>query len=123
MDHRVHGQGRSSEWEFLVEWLGYPLEEATWEPGAHLTNAPVILASYLELRGLHSFPRGGGDVSFWFSFVDCVIVYGYAYVFVRLCLDVHVVHVVLLRIGYDSCYAVSITYWAVSQYTLGPPVL
>ena len=38
------------------------------------------------------------NVSFWFSFVDCVLVYRYAYVFVRLCLDVHVVHVVLLRI-------------------------
>ena len=59
LDHRVHGRGRSSEWEFLVKWRGYPLQEATWEPRAHLTNAPAILASYLERRGLRSFPRGG----------------------------------------------------------------
>ena len=87
-----------------------------------MTNAPAILASYLERRGLRSFPRGG-DVSFWFSFVDCVLVYRYAYVFVRLCLDVHVVHVVLVRIGHDSRYAVSSTHWAAPQHTLGPPVL
>ena len=63
------------------------------------------------------------NVSFWFYFVDLVLVYRYAYVFVRLCLDVHVVHVVLLRIRYDSCYAVSSTHWAAPQHTIGPPVL
>ena len=46
------------------------------------------------------------SVSFWFSFVDCVLIYRYAYVFVQLYLDVHVLRVVLLRIGHDSRYAV-----------------
>ena len=58
-----------------------------------------------------NYSQGGGDVSFWFSFVDCMLVYRYAYVFVQLCLDVHIIHVVLLCIGYDSCYAVSSTHW------------
>ena len=48
---------------------------------------------------------------------------GYAYVFVRLCLDVRVVRAVLVRIGHDSRYAVSSTHWVAPQHTLGPPVL
>ena len=62
-------------------------------------------------------------VSFWFSFVDCVLVYRYTYVFVRLYLDMHVVCVVLVRIGHNSSYEVSSTHWVAPQYTLGPPVL
>ena len=122
VDHHVCGQGRSSEQEYLGKWCGYPLQEATWEPRAHLPHSSAILASYLERRGLSSFP-GGVDISFWFSFVDCVLVYRYAYVFVRLCLDVHVVHIVLLCIGHDSCYAISSTYRVAPQHTLGPLVL
>ena len=57
-------------------------------------------------------------VNFWFSFVDCMLVYRYAYMFVQLCIDVHVMHVVLLCIGHDSCYAVSNTHWVGPQYTL-----
>ena len=63
------------------------------------------------------------NVRFWFSFVDCALLYRYAYVFVWLCLDMHVMHVVLLYIGHGSCYAVSITHWVAPQHTLGPPVL
>ena len=62
-------------------------------------------------------------LAFFLSFVDCVIIYRYAYVFVRLCLDVHVMHIVLLHIRYDSCYAVSSTHWVAPQHTLGPSVL
>ena len=65
-------------------------------------------------------------VGFWFSFVNYVLVYSYAYVFVRLCLDVYVVHVVyvaLLCIGHDSCYAVSSSHWVAPQHILGPPVV
>ena len=29
--------------EYLIKWLGYPVFEATWEPAAHLANAPDIL--------------------------------------------------------------------------------
>ena len=71
----------------------------------------------------YTHSQRGGDVSFWFSFVDCMLVYRYAYVFVQLCLDVHFVHVVLVHIGYDSHYAVSSTHWAAPLHTLGPPVL
>ena len=63
------------------------------------------------------------SIIFWFSLVDCVLVCRYAYVFVRLCLDVYVVRVVLACIGHDSRYAVSRTHWAAPQHTLGPPVL
>ena len=71
----------------------------------------------------HCYTKMTPIVSFWFSFVDCVLVYRYTYVFVRLCLDVHVVHVVLLHIEYDSCYVVSSTHWVAPQHTLGPPML
>ena len=87
-----------------------------------MTNAPAILASYLEWRAT-LIPKGGGDIRFWFSFVNCMLVYRYAYVFVWLCLDVHIVCIVLVRIGYDSCYAISSTHWAAPQHTPGPPVL
>ena len=63
------------------------------------------------------------SISFWFSFVDCVLVYSYTYVFVQLCLDMHVAHVVLLCIGHDSYYAVSSTHWVAPQHTLGPLVI
>ena len=58
LDHCVCNPGQSSEWGFLVKWRGYPLQEASWKPRAHLTNAPAILALYLQCRGLRSFPRG-----------------------------------------------------------------
>ena len=81
-----------------------------------MLNEIIMLALKLKENAAYA-------ISFWFSFVDCVLVYRYAYVFVRLCLDVHVVRVVLLRIGHDSRYAVSSTHWAAPQHTLGPPVL
>ena len=37
--------------EYLVKWLGYPVFEATWEPAAHLANAPAILQQFLSRRG------------------------------------------------------------------------
>ena len=46
------------------------------------------------------------NISFWFYFVDCVLIYRYTYVFVRLCLVVHVMHVkhvALLHVRYNSC--------------------
>ena len=44
----------------------------------------------------YTHSQGGGDVSFWFSFVDFMLVYRHAYVFLRLYLDVHVVHIAFL---------------------------
>ena len=85
--------------------------------------APLRVGPYKILEVVNSNAYKLALVRFWFSFVDCVLVYRYAYVFVWLCLDMHVVCVVLLCIGYDSRYAVSSTHWAALQHTLGPPVL
>ena len=30
--------------DYLVKWVGYPVFESTWEPAAHLANAPDIVA-------------------------------------------------------------------------------
>ena len=37
--------------EYLVKWVSYGLFEATWEPSAHLANAPTALADFLATRG------------------------------------------------------------------------
>lgn len=51
LEHRdVKSRGR----EYRVKWLGWPVEESTWEPEAHLDNCEELLREYLE------FPR---DVS------------------------------------------------------------
>ena len=36
--------GRTPKW--LVLWKGYPLEDATWEPKASLTNAKDAIANF-----------------------------------------------------------------------------
>ena len=65
--------------EYLVKWVGYGLFEATWEPSAHLANAPTALADFLATRdGLPVRTRisqGGGDVRFCclVLFVYCCI--------------------------------------------------
>ena len=50
--------------EYLVKWVGYGVFEATWEPSAHLANAPTALADFLATRdGLHvrtCISQGGG---------------------------------------------------------------
>ena len=41
------GKGRvEHKTEFLVQWAGYPIEEATWEPATHLKNAQEAVAAY-----------------------------------------------------------------------------
>ena len=32
--------------QYLVEWRGYPLWEATWEPAANLHNARAAVDAY-----------------------------------------------------------------------------
>ncbi|KAL3675441.1 hypothetical protein R1sor_025389 [Riccia sorocarpa] len=32
--------------EYLVQWKGYPLYEATWEPDANLGNAPLLIQAF-----------------------------------------------------------------------------
>ena len=46
LDHRSHGNGRSSCMEHLVKWCGYSVFESTWEPEANLTNCARMLALY-----------------------------------------------------------------------------
>ena len=35
------------DYEFLIKWKGYPMEENTWEPFHHLTHAKDIVRNYL----------------------------------------------------------------------------
>jgi hypothetical protein len=39
LDRRVVGAGRSRRFEYLVQWQGYPIYEATWEPASNLLGA------------------------------------------------------------------------------------
>ena len=51
MNHgRVH-RGRVLVDEYLVKWVEYGLFEPTWEPSAHLANAPTALADFLATQG------------------------------------------------------------------------
>lgn len=40
--------------QILVLWKGYPLEEATWEPMAHLVKSPDLLQDYFRRHGLQA---------------------------------------------------------------------
>ena len=62
-------------------------------------------------------------VSFWFLFIDCMLVYMSEYVFVWLYFNVLAVYIVLLYIRRDSCYTVSSTHWVATQHILGLPVV
>ena len=46
LDHRGSGSSR----EYLVKWKDYSAEHNTWEPAAHLENAPSVLDVYFERR-------------------------------------------------------------------------
>ena len=66
----MHDEGEEPEWDvesilnkrqrgrqvqYLVKWRGYPLEEASWEPIGHLTNAEKSLQEFEE-RKQHRAP-------------------------------------------------------------------
>ena len=51
LDHRRVCRGRVWVDEYLVKWVGYGLFKATWEPSAHLANAPSDLAEFLATQG------------------------------------------------------------------------
>ena len=52
LDHHFGGWEWFSEFDFLINWYGYLLWEATREPRAYLAKPLAILAQYLECRGL-----------------------------------------------------------------------
>ena len=64
LDHRRVRRGRVWVDEYLVKWVEYGVFEATWEPSAHLANAPTALADFLAtwdgLRVRTCVSRGGG---------------------------------------------------------------
>ena len=68
LDHRRVHCGRVWVDEYLIKWVGYGLFEATWEPSAHLANAPTALADFLATWGGPRMgtcvSQGGGDVRF-----------------------------------------------------------
>ena len=83
----------------------------------HLANAPAILASCLECRGLQTLPRGS-DVSFWLFLIVYLYICLHMCLF-GLCLDVLVVYLVSLQIGYSIKYKVGSTHPMVPQHTMG----
>ena len=34
--------------KYLVKWLGYPVEENTWEPCRNLTNVTLVLRDFFQ---------------------------------------------------------------------------
>ncbi|XP_031635427.1 uncharacterized protein LOC116348539 isoform X1 [Contarinia nasturtii] len=52
-------RNRSGEIKYLVKWLGYPKDKATWEPIEHLYNCLPKVAQYyeaIELKSKGNFP-------------------------------------------------------------------
>ncbi|XP_031635429.1 M-phase phosphoprotein 8-like isoform X3 [Contarinia nasturtii] len=47
-------RNRSGEIKYLVKWLGYPKDKATWEPIEHLYNCLPKVAQYYEAIELKS---------------------------------------------------------------------
>ena len=45
--HRRRGRGL----QYLVEWVGYDVADATWEPERHLVHAPDKVAAYWAAQG------------------------------------------------------------------------
>ena len=45
--HRCRGRGL----QYLVEWEGYDVADATWEPERHLVDAPAKVSEYWDRLG------------------------------------------------------------------------
>ncbi|KAL8443311.1 hypothetical protein Emed_006916 [Eimeria media] len=50
VEHILHSRGSGPDEEFLVQWKGYPVEQATWEPLSNLTNCRALLRAFRASR-------------------------------------------------------------------------
>jgi hypothetical protein len=55
--------------EYLVKWLGWPAEDATWEPAKHLDHCSELLAEFWdnEKTRTHQTTRGQSSKRRWSS--------------------------------------------------------
>jgi hypothetical protein len=52
LDHRKVRRGARLIDQYLVEWQGYPISEATWEPIEHLTGSMELVQEFNEQRNV-----------------------------------------------------------------------
>jgi hypothetical protein len=52
LEHRPVQRGRRQVDQYLVEWKGYPISEATWEPIENLTGAMELVREFNEQHGV-----------------------------------------------------------------------
>ncbi|KAL8440826.1 hypothetical protein Emed_007647 [Eimeria media] len=50
VEHILDSRGSGADEEFLVQWKGYPAEQATWEPLSNLTNCRALLRAFRASR-------------------------------------------------------------------------
>ncbi|KAL8444269.1 hypothetical protein Emed_006312 [Eimeria media] len=50
VEHILDSRGSGPGEEFLVQWKGYPAEQATWEPLSNLTNCRALLRAFRASR-------------------------------------------------------------------------
>jgi len=44
--HNTIGKGKNKQLWYEVKWVGYDQDYNTWEPAAHLKNAPLVVERY-----------------------------------------------------------------------------
>ena len=52
LDHRTVKRGSRQTDQYLVEWKGYPISEATWEPIENLTNSIDLVSEFNQQRNV-----------------------------------------------------------------------
>jgi hypothetical protein len=52
LEHRTTRRGRREVDQYLIEWKGYPISEATWEPIENLTGAIELVTEFNLQRGV-----------------------------------------------------------------------
>jgi hypothetical protein len=52
LDHRTVKRGSRQTDQYLVEWKGYPISEATWEPIENLTNSMDLVSEFNQQRNV-----------------------------------------------------------------------